>query len=358
MATAQNTPDITQYKGYLLFSLLVVVVAVYLLAPILMPFFISALLAYLGDPLVDKLERYRLSRSVAVSLVYSVIIIANLLLLLVLLPLLSQQVSTLLTRLPQYLALIQSHMIPFLSNIGLPIETVQVGNIQQVLLEYWQNVGQVAGSIVAYVTSSGLLLLQWMANIILIPVLTFYLLRDWDDIVMKLRKLFPRRSVESWTALSIECDTVLAAFFRGQLMVMLVLSLIYISGLTLIGIELALLLGVVAGIVSFVPYLGFIIGVTLSGLAAYFQFYTVGPVLLVFALFIVAQLIEGMVLTPRFVGERIGLHPVAVLFAVMAGAQLFGFLGVLLALPVAAIMMVLLRHGYQRYLNSELYQAR
>jgi predicted PurR-regulated permease PerM len=148
---------------------------------------------------------------------------------------------------------------------------------------------------------------------------------------------------------------MLAGFIRGQLMVMLALAIIYTVGLSIIGLELALLLGVVAGVVSFVPYLGLIVGIALSGLAAFFQFGEWLPVVYVAIVFTVAQMIEGMLLTPRFVGERIGLHPVAVIFAVLAGGQLFGFTGVLLALPVAAVVVVLLRHAHQRYVSSQLY---
>jgi predicted PurR-regulated permease PerM len=155
--------------------------------------------------------------------------------------------------------------------------------------------------------------------------------------------------------MSLECDEMLAGFIRGQLMVMLALSIIYTVGLTIIGLELALLLGVIAGLVSFVPYLGLIVGIAMAGLAAFFQFGEWLPVFYVVIVFTVAQSIEGMLLTPHFVGERIGLHPVAVIFAVLAGGKLFGFTGVLLALPVAAVVMVLLRHAHQRYVSSHLY---
>jgi predicted PurR-regulated permease PerM len=190
---------------------------------------------------------------------------------------------------------------------------------------------------------------------VLIPVLTFYLLRDWDILVARFRELLPRRHAEKVTQISLECDDMLAGFIRGQLLVMSALSLIYTVGLMIIGVELALLLGVIAGVVSFVPYLGLIVGVVLSGLAALLQFGDWMPVVYVVIVFSVAQMIEGMVLTPRFVGERIGLHPVAVIFAVLAGGQLFGFTGVLLALPVAAVVVVLLKHAHERYVSSDLY---
>jgi predicted PurR-regulated permease PerM len=204
-------------------------------------------------------------------------------------------------------------------------------------------------------TRSSLALVQWVGNMVLIPVLTFYLLRDWDILVARFRELLPRRHAEKVTQISLECDDMLAGFIRGQLLVMSALSLIYTVGLMIIGVELALLLGVIAGVVSFVPYLGLIVGVVLSGLAALLQFGDWMPVVYVVIVFSVAQMIEGMVLTPRFVGERIGLHPVAVIFAVLAGGQLFGFTGVLLALPVAAVVVVLLKHAHERYVSSDLY---
>jgi len=197
--------------------------------------------------------------------------------------------------------------------------------------------------------------LQWLANLILVPVVTFYLLRDWDVIVARFRELLPRRHAAKFIELTLECDDMLAAFIRGQLMVMFALSTIYTIGLALIGLELSLLVGVVAGVVSFVPYLGLIVGIGLAGLAAFFQFHEWLPLVMVVLVFGVAQVLEGVVLTPRFVGERIGLHPVAVIFSVLAGGQLFGFTGVLLALPAAAVIMVLLRHAHRRYLSSQIY---
>jgi predicted PurR-regulated permease PerM len=327
----------------------------YLLAPVLMPFFMAALFAYLGDHIVDRLEERKLSRTLSVSIVFAVLLTVGLLLFLVLIPLLTAQVGALFKRLPEYLGLFQSTTIPWLASLGFPVEIFDVSSIKQNLIDYWASVGQVAGSVFGYMTSSGLAILQWLTNLVLVPVLTFYLLRDWDDIVARIRALLPRRYAKQVVALSLECDDMLAAFIRGQLMVMFALAIIYTIGLSLVGLELALLLGVIAGIVSFVPYLGLIVGIGLSGVAAFFQFHEWLPVIMVVGVFGFVQLIEGMVLTPRFVGERIGLHPVAVLFAVLAGAQLFGFIGVLLALPVAAIVMVLLRHTHKRYLDSELY---
>jgi len=341
-----------------LFSLLAVVIfgwLFYQLLPVFTPFFVAALLAYLGDPIVDKLEEKKLSRTLSVSIVFSVLFIISLLMILVLLPLLTSQLVSLFQRLPDYLAFIQTNVLPRLSKAGLPVDMIDIEMVKHALTQYWAEVGQVAGGLVGYVTSSGMMLLQWLANLVLIPVVTFYLLRDWDILVAKFRELLPRKHSDNVVKLSLECDDMLAAFIRGQVMVMLALATIYTIGLSLIGLELALLLGVIAGIVSFVPYLGLIVGIGLAGMAAFFQFHELFPVLMVVLVFGVAQAIEGMVLTPRFVGERIGLHPVAVIFAVLAGGQLFGFTGVLLALPVAAVVMVLLRHAHKHYLESKFY---
>jgi len=342
-------------KLFLIITTVVFAYLFYLLSPVLMPFFISALLAYLADPIVDKLEEKKLSRTVSVSVVFTVLSVLGLILLLVLVPLLTSQVGALIKRLPEYLTLLQTTIEPWLTSIGFSAEVFDVSTIKQALTSYWAEAGQVAGGLFSYMTRSGMAVLQWLVNLILVPVVTFYLLRDWDILVARFRELLPRRHAEKFIALSLECDDMLAAFIRGQLMVMLALASIYTMGLAMIGIELSLLLGVAAGIVSFVPYLGLIVGIGLAGLAAFLQFHEWFPVIMVVLVFSVAQVVEAVILTPRFVGERIGLHPVAVIFAVLAGGQLFGFTGVLLALPVAAVVMVLLRHTHQRYLDSQLY---
>lgn len=341
-----------------LFLLILVVLAgwlFYLLTPVLMPFFVSALLAYLGDPVVDRLEKYKLSRSLSVVIVFAVLVLAGLLFLLVLIPMLSAQISSLFKRLPDYFNVLQNSLIPWLTSLGLPADMFDLQTIKQAIMNYWSEVGKVAGGVMNYVSNSGMALLQWLANLVLIPVVTFYLLRDWDELVARFRELLPRSHSKTIVNLSLECDEMLAAFIRGQLMVMFGLSTIYTVGLSIIGLELALLIGVIAGVLSFVPYLGLIVGIGLAGAAAFLQFHEWMPVVYVVLVFGVAQAIEGMILTPRFVGERIGLHPVAVIFAVLAGGQLFGFTGILLALPVAAVVMVLLRHAHKRYIDSHLY---
>jgi len=330
----------------------------YLLSPILMPFVVAALLAYLGDPLVDRLEARGLPRTASVSLVFLGISLVLLTLLLILLPRVESQVSTLLATLPQYLEWLRDHLLPRLALV-LPEQALQfdIEKVRDTLSRHWSQAGGIAAGLWTTISASGLALLTWLANLVLIPVLTFYLLRDWDHLLAGAQVLLPRSSAATWKRLARESDEVLGAFLRGQVLVMFALGVIYTTGLWLVGLDFALLIGMFAGVVSFVPYLGLIVGIITAGIAAYLQFKGLGELPAIAVVFIVGQLLEGMLLTPRLVGGRIGLHPVAVIFAIMAGGQLYGFFGILLALPVAAVVMVLLRHLLSRYRASVLYQG-
>ena len=214
-------------------KLLIVVVTIivgwllYQLSPVLTPFLISALLAYLADPIVDKLETWKLSRIASVMIVFSVSVVITLLILLILLPMLGSQIGSLLKSLPDNVAVLHSAIQPWLISIGLPADLFDINTIKQALTSYWKEVGKVAGGIVSYMTRSGAIILQWVANLVLIPIVTFYLLRDWDLLVARFRKLLPRRHAKDVINLSLECDEMLAAFMRGQLMVMMALASIY-----------------------------------------------------------------------------------------------------------------------------------
>jgi predicted PurR-regulated permease PerM len=233
-----------------------------------------------------------------------------------------------------------------------PFDSTQLINMIKV---HWQKAGGILANIIGSVSHSGTVILQWLMNLLLIPVITFYLLRDWDDLVAKIHDLFPRRFAPTVAKLAAESDQVLGAFLRGQFYVMLALGVIYSTGLWLIGLELALLIGMMAGLISFVPYLGAIVGIIVACLAAILQFHDVMFLIPVAIVFTVGQSLESMLLTPWLVGDQIGLHPVAVIFAVLAGGRLFGFMGVLLALPVASVVMVLLRHIHGTYTGSGFY---
>jgi predicted PurR-regulated permease PerM len=222
---------------------------------------------------------------------------------------------------------------------------------------HWQQAGGVAKQFFGYVQRSGFAMVTWVVNLLLLPILAFYFLRDWDLLVERVRSLIPRNHVATITQLARESNDVLGAFIRGQFLVMIALGVIYAGGMTLVGLNLGLLIGIIAGLISFIPYLGATTGILMAVIAALVQAqgFDLQLLLLIGVVFTVGQLLESYVLTPRIVGDKIGLHPVVVIFAVMAGGQLFGFLGMLLALPVAAVSNVLLRYAHQRYRESELY---
>ncbi len=328
---------------------------VQLLAPILTPFLIGMLLAYIGDPLVDRLE-LRFSRTFSVVTVFLTLIISLLIVILILVPSVERQIVYLFTRLPEYLAMLHQFLEPLLSkHLGIELGNLDINTVKQWLQTQFQQDKSNINVIMSLISSSGITLLNWAMNMVLIPVITFYMLRDWDILVAHIHDLIPRKYVGIISGLAKDSDLVISAFFRGQLMVMLALGVIYVIGLSIVGLELSLLLGMIAGIVSFVPYLGFIVGIVSAGIAAILQFHELMPVVYVAIVFGVGQMIEGMFLSPVLLGERIGLHPVAVIFAVMAGGQLFGFFGVLVALPVAAVIMVIMRYFHGHYKNSSLY---
>jgi predicted PurR-regulated permease PerM len=196
-----------------------------------------------------------------------------------------------------------------------------------------------------------------VGNLVLIPILTFFYLRDWDLLVTKIASLVPREHIETVDRLARESSAVLSGFLRGQFLVMAILGVLYGAGLWMAGISLGLLIGIIAGLATFVPYLGPTSGIILGVLAALVQYGDVQHVMYVLIVFGIGQVIESYFLTPRLVGDRIGLSQVAVIFAVLAGGQLFGFVGMLLALPVAAVANVLLRYAHERYVQSDLYRG-
>ena len=332
-------------------------VLLYLLAPVLMPFVVAALFAYLGDPLVDRLERW-MSRSLAVTLVFVIMILAVILVLLVLVPFVERQISNFLAQLPTWIQWFQTRAAPWLeARFGISTDVLDTQRLIGVLQANWREAGGIVTTVIARVSKSGLTVVGWVLNVVMVPVVAFYLLRDWDILVERIHALVPRSIEPTVVRLARESDDVLGAFLRGQLSVMVALGVLYGVGLWLVGISVGPLIGMIAGLISFVPYLGAITGVVMAVIAALVQYQDWAHVALVLIVFGIGQTLEGYVLVPRLVGEKIGLHPVAVIFAILAGGELFGFLGVLLALPVASVVMVLLRYAHERYTASQLYRS-
>ena len=334
----------------------VIVYLIWLLGPVLMPFAIGAMLGYLGDPLADRLERWGLGRTLAATLVFLVLLVAFIGVLLLLIPLVVRQVESVIQNVPHYLQWAQETAWPWLqTRLHLDPHALDSDRLLAMAKEHMGSVGDIATMLLGRVTRSSVGIALWLTNLVLVPVVAFYLLRDWDRLVSTIDRMLPRSIEPTVAHLARESSVILGAFVRGQLLVMLALGAFYGGGLALVGLSVGPLIGMVAGLLSFVPYLGFIIGFVAAMIATLVQFGDWTHVLLVCGVFAVGQLLEGYVLVPKLVGDKIGLHPVAVIFAVMAGGYLFGFLGVLLALPAASVMMVLLRYLLERYRMSELY---
>ena len=345
-------------RWFILAGILLVSILIYLLSPVLMPFMVALLLAYMGDPMMDRLDK-KIPRGIAVLIVFLVLSTFIITLMFILLPMIENQLSKFIIALPRYLDWVQHTILPWLSShLGVTDIGLDFAEIKSSIKEHWAKAGGFAAGFVATVSKSGMAIIGLMANIVLIPVLTFYLLRDWDLLIARIHELIPRKYEPKVVQITRESDEVLSAFLRGQLMVMMALGTIYTIGLWMVGVDFSLLIGLLAGVVSFVPYLGFVVGAGVAGVAALVQFQDVFQLLPVLLVFGFAQLLESFLLTPYLVGDRIGLHPVVVIFAVLAGGQLFGFIGVLLALPVAAVGMVILRHAHEHYMQSQLYSGR
>ncbi len=328
----------------------------YFLAPILLPFISGALLAYLGDPIVDRLEKFKISRTLSVVVVFFIGLLILLPIFFFLIPLIEAQIKLLIAKMPGYIDWITVNLKPTLEDtFGISVPALEIEQLKASFGEQFSDAGGFFKSLIRTISHSGMVVAGWTANLFLIPVITFYLLRDWDNLVAYIHDLLPRSVEPTVSRLAKESDNVLGAFLRGQMLVMLALGTIYAVGLKLIGLEFSLLIGMLAGILSFIPYMGLVVGIVVAGGAIMLQTHDPSNLMWVVLVFILAQVIEGTILTPLLVGDRIGLHPVAVIFSVLAGGQLFGFFGILLALPVFAVIAVIMRHFHKTYKDSHLY---
>jgi len=356
MSSAQQNILSGSRKWMALALVLLTAWVLYLLAPILSPFVTGAVLAYLCDPLVDRLEERRVPRTLGVIIIFVLFTTIAVLAVLMLTPMIQKQVVIVYESIPGFLTWLDQTAIPWIeTSLGITLTSLEPELLMTTLQSHMQEAGGVITSLLKRVGSSSLALTLWLTNLVLIPVVAFYLMRDWDKMVANIHDLLPRNRVGVVSKLASEIDEVLGAFLRGQLLVMLALGMIYSIGLWIIGLNVALVVGMVAGLASIVPYLGFIIGIVAAAIAALMQFGDVTTLVYVLIVFGIGQVLESMLLTPLLVGDKIGLHPVAVIFAIMAGGQLFGFVGILVALPVAAMIMVLLRHMHSRYKSSSAY---
>jgi predicted PurR-regulated permease PerM len=333
---------------------------VWLLGPVLTPFVVAAVLAYALTPLVDKLDGLlggKVPRVLAVVLVEVVFILTLLAVLLLVVPILAKEIPLLREQLPILVDKLNAWASPLLASIGVKF-TLDAASVKAFVIKYLNaNAEDALSSVLSSLKLGGGLALFVIGNLVLIPVALFYLLMDWKNLVVKATALVPRHLQARFHSFTGESDQVLGQYLRGQLLVMVILAAYYSIGLALFGLDLALPIGVFTGLAMFVPYLGFGLGLILAVLAGLLQFASIKALVMVAVVYGSGQIIESLFLTPRLVGERIGLHPLAVIFMLLAFGQLFGFVGVFIALPASAVLLVAARRVRAGYLASDLYKG-
>ena len=336
----------------------VFLVSLHFLSEIMLPFVAGMAIAYFLDPVADWLEQKKITRTLAAVLILFSFFVLAAAILMMLFPLLQRQIVELFAILPEAIETLRLETLPWLMNIFADLPPDTLNNIRSAAKEFAGGGLQWVSKFASNLLSSGMAFFNLLSLIIITPVVAFYLLRDWDLITHKIDSWLPRRVAPTIREQLSAINQTLAAFVRGQLYVCLALGIIYGGSLTIFGLNSGLLLGLVAGLISFIPYFGAAVGLAAGLLIAFFQFSEWMPLLVVASIFIIGQTIESYILTPRLVGEGIGLHPVWIIFALLAGGSLFGFTGVLLAVPIAAIIGVLSRFLISQYLNSPLYDDR
>ena len=355
----ESVDDIARFFRRLQWALLFIGVGalIWVLTPVLTPFAASALLAWLGNPVVERLQRRGLSRNSAVVLVFALMVLIVVGLVLILIPVIQNQIMVLARSAPIYMEWVVRTGLPWMeARTGLEVTTwLDPDYLLEMLKRNWQGASGVATQVLGYVTHSGFTVLGWFANLVLIPFITFFFLRDWNKLVLLVGGLVPRDRFATVAHLAKESDAVLGSFLRGQFLVMLAMGIFYAVGLWGVGLEVGVLIGVLAGILTFIPYIGPTTVLLGGSAAALMQFGDWQHLVGVLVVWGVGQLLESYVLTPKLVGDRVGLSPVTVVFSVMTGGTLFGFLGMLLALPVAAVANVLIRHLHGQYAASRFY---
>jgi predicted PurR-regulated permease PerM len=330
---------------------------IHLLAPVLTPFLIAAIIGYILNPAVDWLARHRVPRWLGTTLMLVFLVALVILLVLIVLPVLQREMLQARAKLPDLLNRLQTSVAPKLSSLlGTDVE-FSTEAVRNYAAEHF-NFEAIGTSALAYLRVGSAAALSWLATAFLVPIVLFYLLIDWHLVWSRMRGLVPRGLHKRLGTMTGEVDAVLAQFLRGQLMVMLVLAIYYSTALSVARFESALPIGILTGLLVFIPYVGFASGLVLALLAALLQFGNLYGFAMVAAIYGVGQILESVFLVPRLVGTNIGLHPLAVIFALLAFGELFGFFGILLALPVSAVLVVALTHVKRRYLESDFYRGR
>jgi len=333
-------------------------VFLYLIRGILLPFVVGMFAAYFLDPVADRLEKRGFSRNLATLLITGGLLLTLIVLCIVVPPILFDQLSGLLTALPEYIATFKSYYNRQVSQLLGVLPPAEVANIKQAAAETAGGIFTFISSFITGIFHSGFMIVNVIALILITPVVTFYLLRDWDNMVARFDALLPRQHAAVIRQQLTIIDQTLAGFLRGQFNVCLLLAAYYAIGLSLAGLKFGLIVGVVTGFLVIVPYIGAISGFILGMGIAFYQFDNYADIMVVLAVFGIGQALETYFLTPRLIGEKVGLHPVWIIFGMLTGGALFGFVGVLLAVPATAVIGVLIRFATERYLQSDYYSGK
>lgn len=327
----------------------------YVVSDILFPFVAGLIIAYLLSPVVDRLARYGVPRWLGTLVVGGAFIVTAVAIILVVLPPLIDQTVDLGSRLPEIAEAIRVRFLIVGDAIRERLGPEDAANLEQMVTQYLGTVASWAAGVLGGIVGSGLAIFNTLSLVFITPIVGFYLLRDWHHILATIDMNIPQAYAADIHTLAIRCDRRLAGFIRGQAVVCAALGGFYAIGLTLAGLDFGLAIGIFAGLVSFIPFVGSISGLVLSVSVALFQFPDWTSVIIVAAVFLAGQALEGNFLTPWLVGDRVGLHPVWVIFALLAGGAVFGFVGLLLAVPLAAVLGVFVRFALERYRASTLY---
>lgn len=345
----------TRHYFFWLATFVLFLLFVFLIRGVLLPFVLGAAIAYFLDPAADRLETWRLSRSVATALIMLLFFTALALVAVLVIPTLANQFSGLIADLPAYLARVEKrYEAQIFHYIGTLPDDYVTGLKDAATNVSGAMIGMVGG-LAAGIFNSGMAIVNVLSLILLTPVVAFYLLRDWDRIVEKFHSLLPRPHAGTIREQLTIIDRTLAGFIRGQINVCLMLGVFYAIGLSLVGLKFGILIGLATGLLTIIPYAGMAFGAAIGLGVAFFQFDDMTQVGMVLAVFIIGQVIESNFVTPKLVGDKVGLHPVWLIFGMLAGAALFGFVGVLIAVPATAVIGVLIRFALTRYLASGYY---
>lgn len=328
---------------------------IYMLRSVLMPFVLGIVLGYLFDPLVSKLTKFKISRTWATLLVFVLVLLLITPLLVWFIGTINDELNLFISMMPEYMSVLAQKIMPLLERLQASFPSLSAENIKETLSQNISETFQFSGKLLQSLFKNGMAIVNVLSLVLITPVVAFYMLRDWDVFTKKAKDLLPKKSKKNLLDIFRQIDRALSGFIRGQVSVCIILGAYYAVGLRLVGLELGLLVGFIAGIISFIPYVGSITGFVLSMILACSQFGDMTHIIAVVCVFFIGQFIEGNFLTPKLVGDKVGLHPVWVMFALLSGGALLGFLGLMIAVPVAAVIGVLIRAGLKKYQKSSLY---